>query len=82
MPFHFRLAVAGPPGPSCAAQQRGKPLKTEWIVLAAVVGAAIYLAVIYNGLVRFRNLAREGWSGIDVQLRRRNDLVPNSGARR
>jgi LemA protein len=51
-------------------------LKTEWIVLAVVVGAAIYLAVIYNALVRFRNLAREAWSGIDVQLRRRNDLVP------
>lgn len=52
-------------------------MKTEWIVWAVVAGAAIYIAVIYNGLVRFRNLAREGWSGIDVQLRRRNDLVPN-----
>ncbi len=31
----------------------------------------------YNGLVRQKNLVKEGWSGIDVQLRRRYNLVPN-----
>jgi LemA protein len=51
-------------------------LKTELILLVVAVATAAYLAVIYNALVRFRNLAREAWSGIDVQLRRRNDLVP------
>jgi LemA protein len=33
--------------------------------------------VTYNGLVRLRNKAEEAWSGIDVQLQRRADLVPN-----
>jgi LemA protein len=49
----------------------------EWVVIAVVV--AIVLAAIraYNQLVRLRNEVREGWSGIDVQLKRRADLVPN-----
>ena len=33
--------------------------------------------VVFNRLVRERNMVREGWSGIDVQLKRRHDLVPN-----
>ncbi|MCL2714478.1 MAG: LemA family protein [Alphaproteobacteria bacterium] len=41
--------------------------------------AAVLLSVVFlhNRLVRSRNLADEGWSGIDVQLRRRADLIPN-----
>lgn len=49
----------------------------EWIVLilaVVVIGYAIY---IYNTLVRNRQLVQEGWSGIDVQLKRRADLIPN-----
>jgi LemA protein len=49
----------------------------EWIVAAAVLGVLLYAIVAFNRLVRLRNLVREGWSGIDVQLRRRTDLVPN-----
>ncbi len=37
----------------------------------------IWLALSFNGLVRARNFRNEGWSGIDVQLRRRHSLVPN-----
>jgi LemA protein len=49
-----------------------------WIVLAAIAAAlAAWGVSIYNGLVQRRNLAEEGWSGIDVQLKRRADLVPN-----
>lgn len=49
-----------------------------WIVLAAIAAAlAAWGVSIYNGLVKRRNLAEEGWSGIDVQLKRRADLVPN-----
>ena len=49
-----------------------------WIVLAAIVAALVAWGVsIYNGLVKRRNMAEEGWSGIDVQLKRRADLVPN-----
>jgi LemA protein len=46
-------------------------------VIAVVVLAVLYAIATYNRLVRQRNLVREGWSGIDVQLRRRADLVPN-----
>ena len=44
-----------------------------------VAGAllAAWVVVAYNRLVRHANLAREAWSGIDVQLERRHDLVPN-----
>jgi LemA protein len=52
-------------------------MRIEWIVIGVLVVLAIYAVVIYNRLVRQRNLAREGWSGIDVQLKRRTDLVPN-----
>ena len=43
-------------------------------VLALALGLALIL--LYNALVRGRNLAEEAWSGINVQLRRRHDLVP------
>jgi LemA protein len=47
-------------------------------VIAAVILALVgYLIVTYNRLVRLRNKNEEGWSGIDVQLQRRADLVPN-----
>ena len=48
-----------------------------WIILAILAAAVIYVAAVFNRLVRQRNLVREGWSGIDVQLKRRTDLVPN-----
>jgi LemA protein len=47
------------------------------LVLALLLGLAGLLVGIYNGLVRKRNLVQEGWSGIDVQLKRRADLIPN-----
>lgn len=47
------------------------------IVLAIPVLAVVYVIHLYNHLVRARQLAEEGWSGIDVQLKRRTDLVPN-----
>lgn len=48
-----------------------------WIILGVIVALAIYAVYIYNDLVRNRQLTREGWSGIDVQLKRRTDLIPN-----
>ena len=45
------------------------------ILLAAAL--AVWTMIAFNRLVRARNLMREGWSGIDVQLRRRRNLVPN-----
>jgi LemA protein len=49
----------------------------EWVILALLVGVAGYAIVIYNSLVSNRQMVREGWSGIDVQLKRRTDLIPN-----
>lgn len=46
-------------------------------IFIAVVIIIIKTVFIYNKLVRLRNNANEGWSGIDVQLKRRADLVPN-----
>jgi LemA protein len=48
-----------------------------WIILLVVAAAAVYVAVTYNSLVRTRQMANEAWSGIDVQLKRRSDLIPN-----
>ncbi|MBC2858274.1 LemA family protein [Stappia sp. 28M-7] len=48
-----------------------------WIVLALIALIGLYLVYIYNDLVRKRQMVREGWSGIDVQLKRRSDLIPN-----
>lgn len=48
-----------------------------YIILAVVVIVALYVIFIYNGLVRSRQMAEEAWSGIDVQLKRRADLIPN-----
>jgi LemA protein len=47
------------------------------IVVAVVLVVALVLVVIFNGMVRGRNMVDEAWSGIDVQLKRRHDLVPN-----
>ncbi|MBP0438761.1 LemA family protein [Tianweitania sediminis] len=47
------------------------------IVLVVIALIAVYVVVIYNGLVRARQLVQEAWSGIDVQLKRRADLIPN-----
>jgi LemA protein len=48
-----------------------------WIIIAVAVAVALYAIVIFNRLVRLRQMANEAWSGIDVQLKRRSDLVPN-----
>jgi len=48
-----------------------------WIILAVVVLVAIYLLITYNGLVSLRNRIENAWAQIDVQLKRRYDLIPN-----
>ena len=48
-----------------------------YIALGILALVAVYLVVIYNGLVKARQMAEEAWSGIDVQLKRRADLIPN-----
>ena len=48
-----------------------------YIVLAVIVALALYLIFKYNGFVTLRNRAQEAWADIDVQLKRRYDLIPN-----
>lgn len=48
------------------------------LIFLAVLAVIVYYFVgVYNGLVKKRTLAEEGFSGIDVQLKRRADLIPN-----
>ncbi|UCG51172.1 MAG: LemA family protein [Candidatus Latescibacterota bacterium] len=48
-----------------------------WIILALIVIGVAYFVGIYNALVRLRNRVKNAWSQIDVQLKRRHDLIPN-----
>jgi LemA protein len=47
------------------------------VVLVLLVLVGVWLATSYNGLVRLRNLVQEAWRQIDVELKRRHDLIPN-----
>jgi LemA protein len=49
------------------------------LIIAIVVAAIVIVGavIVFNGFVRGKNLVREAWSGIDVQLKRRHDLIPN-----
>jgi LemA protein len=48
-----------------------------WIVLGVIALIAVWAIAVYNGLVGGRNQAQTAWSQIDVQLKRRHDLIPN-----
>ena len=48
-----------------------------WIVLGIVGAFVVFLIVLYNGLVSLKVRADASWSDIDVQLKRRHDLIPN-----
>ena len=52
-------------------------MTTLWIVLAILAIAGVAIVVLYNRLVKARQMVSEAWSGIDVQLKRRADLIPN-----
>jgi len=47
------------------------------IVLLIIIGILVYFVSIYNSLVKLRNRVKNAWSQIDVQLKRRTDLIPN-----
>ena len=48
-----------------------------WIVLAIIAVVVFAIIAMYNGLIRLRVRVDEAWSDIDVQLKRRHDLIPN-----
>jgi len=48
-----------------------------WAIFIVAAGIVLYAIIVFNSLVRTRQMANEAWSGIDVQLKRRSELVPN-----
>lgn len=48
-----------------------------WIIVGVVGLAVLWFIGVYNGLIRLKNRVDEAWSDIDVQLKRRYDLIPN-----
>jgi LemA protein len=48
-----------------------------FIILAVPLILILAVVMVYNGFIRKQNLVQEAWSGIDVQLKRRYDLIPN-----
>jgi LemA protein len=60
-----------------------RPLRKEvimvlfWVLLAIVVAVIMWLISTYNLLISFKNQVLNGWKQIDVQLKRRHDLIPN-----
>lgn len=52
-------------------------MTTLLIVIGILVLVIFWIIGIYNGLVRLRNQVKNAWSQIDVQLKRRHDLIPN-----
>lgn len=48
-----------------------------WVIVILAVVVVLWLIAIYNGLIKMKNRTDEAWSDIDVQLKRRYDLIPN-----
>ena len=48
-----------------------------WIIAGVAVVLVIWFIGLYNSLVRLKNIGKEAWAQIDVQLKRRHDLIPN-----
>lgn len=48
-----------------------------WIALGIIIVLIVFVWSLYNGLVTSRMRVKESWSGIDVQLKRRSNLIPN-----
>lgn len=49
----------------------------EWVVIGILVLVGLFLVLTYNGLVGTRNRVKNAWGQIEVQLKRRMDLIPN-----
>jgi LemA protein len=52
-------------------------MTTTWIIIGLIAVIVLWAIMIYNGLITLRNRTDEAWSDIDVQLKRRYDLIPN-----
>lgn len=61
----------------CSIINLNKIIMGALIVLAIIVVIALYVVGLYNGLIRLRNQVKNAWAQIEVQLKRRHDLIPN-----
>lgn len=52
-------------------------MQIVWFILGLIVLVVLWLIAVYNGLITLKNRTQEAWSDIDVQLKRRYDLIPN-----
>ncbi len=52
-------------------------MNITWIIIIVLVVLVFWIVGAYNALIRARNRVKESWSDIDVQLKRRYDLIPN-----
>ena len=51
---------------------------TGFLIMFSIIGLlALFAVFLYNKFIRLRNMVEEGWSGIEVQLKRRSNLIPN-----
>lgn len=50
---------------------------STWIILGVIVVLALWVAMIYNGLVAMRQRVNQAFADIDVQMKQRHDLIPN-----
>ena len=48
-----------------------------WIILGLVVVLVFWFIAVFNGIISLKNRTKEAWSDIDVQLKRRHNLIPN-----
>src|SRR5262245_8366931 len=65
------------PRPRASGRRYDRPMLPLWIVVGVLAVVAVWAVVTYNRFVRIRTRVDNGWSQIDVQLRRRYDLIPN-----
>ncbi len=52
-------------------------MELTWAIVAILATVGFWLILTYNGLIRLKNRVEEAWSDIEVQLKRRYDLIPN-----
>ena len=62
---------------TAGAAADNRAMTALYVILALLALAVVWAILAYNALVKARNKVDEAWSGIDVQLKRRHDLVPN-----
>src|SRR5439155_10782006 len=64
-------------GATCCAPTLSKLESKMWVLLVLIVVVVLWMVAAYNGLISFKNQTVNAFKQIDVQLKRRHDLIPN-----